>query len=396
LKILILSFYYRPDLSAGSFRASALVDSLLAILPPGASVEVITTVPNRYSSFTQEVAEIESLGALTVRRIALPAHRSDLWGQSRAFLHFAHCAGRYAAKRQYDIVFATSSRLMTAALGAWIARRGSARLYLDIRDIFVDTIGDLFPGVAPLLRPPLSLLERWTMRRANRINLVSRGFEKYFSARYPDRSFAWFTNGIDEEFLRKDWSKKRTVDAGQRLVVLYAGNIGDGQGLHVILPGLAQRLARRMYFRVIGDGGRRELLAERLKRAGVENVEIVAPMPRAALLEAYAGADILFLHLNAHAAFEKVLPSKIFEYAATGKPIWAGVGGYAARFIVAEVPNAAVFAPCDTEGAIRTLDDLVLRDQPRREFIEHYARRNIASAMAEDILRLADPTQSGR
>ena len=391
MKILILSFYFRPDLSAGSFRASALVDAMLSIMPAGTSVDVITTAPNRYSTFTQEVAAFETAGPLTVRRIALPAHRSDLWGQSRAFLHFARRARRHAAQGQYDVVFATSSRLMTAALGAWIARRGRARLYLDIRDIFVDTIADLFPRIAPLLRPPLSALERWTMRRADRINLVSRGFEQYFDARYPDRSYVWFTNGIDEEFLRTDWTRQKTADAEGPLLVVYAGNIGDGQGLHVILPQLARRLGRRVHFRVIGDGGRRELLAQRLARAGVDNVDIVAPMPRPALLAAYSNADILFLHLNAHAAFEKVLPSKIFEYAATGKPIWAGVAGYAAEFIAAEVPNAAVFAPCDADEAAKKLDDLVLRDQPRRDFIERYARRNIAGAMAQDILNLADP-----
>ena len=391
MKILILSFYFRPDLSAGSFRASALVDAMLSIMPAGTSVDVITTAPNRYSTFTQEVAAFETAGPLTVRRIALPAHRSDLWGQSRAFLHFARRARRHAAQGQYDVVFATSSRLMTAALGAWIARRGRARLYLDIRDIFVDTIADLFPRIAPLLRPPLSALERWTMRRADRINLVSRGFEQYFDARYPDRSYVWFTNGIDEEFLRTDWTRQKTADAEGPLLVVYAGNIGDGQGLHVILPQLARRLGRRVHFRVIGDGGRRELLAQRLARAGVNNVDIVAPMPRPALLAAYSNADILFLHLNAHAAFEKVLPSKIFEYAATGKPIWAGVAGYAAEFIAAEVPNAAVFAPCDADEAAKKLDDLVLRDQPRRDFIERYARRNIAGAMAQDILNLADP-----
>ena len=43
--------------------------------------------------------------------------------------------------------------------------------------------------------------------------------------------------------------------------------------------------------------------------------------------------SILFIHLNAYPAFEKVLPSKIFEYAATGKPILAGVSGYSADFI---------------------------------------------------------------
>ena len=129
----------------------------------------------------------------------------------------------------------------------------------------------------------------------------------------------------------KDWSQGKADDAPRALQVVYAGNIGEGQGLHAILPQLAQRLGGRAQFRVIGDGGRRELLLERLRQAGVHTVEVLPPMPRSALLEAYSTADILFLHLNAQAAFEKVLPSKIFEYAATGKPIWAGVAGYAAQ-----------------------------------------------------------------
>jgi len=386
---LVLSFYFRPDLSAGSFRSSTLVDSLLAILPPGAAIEVITTAPNRYHTFSHAVPEVEVLGAVTVRRIALPAHRSELWGQMRAFMRFARCVNRQTAHVHYDLVFATSSRLMTAALGAWIARRARARLYLDIRDIFVDTVGDVFPGVAKLLRPPLSALERWTMRRADRINLVSRGFEKYFRSRYPDRSYAWFTNGIDEEFLRTNWSQGESSGVERPLLVVYAGNIGEGQGLHAILPQLAVALGQRARFLVIGDGGRRDLLLERLRQEGAHNVEVLPPIPRAALLTAYLSADILFLHLNAYPAFEKVLPSKIFEYAAMGKPIWAGVAGYAATFISAEVSNAAVFAPCNVSEAIQKLKGLILHDQPREEFVARYARRAIGGAMAADILQLA-------
>jgi hypothetical protein len=389
LKVLVLSFYFRPDLSAGSFRTSTLVDSLQAMLPAGAAIEVITTAPNRYHTFNQPVTEVEVFGAVTVRRIALPAHRSDLWGQTRAFMRFARRASGQTAHVHYDLVFATSSRLMTAALGAWIARRARARLYLDIRDIFVDTIGDVFPSVAKLLRPPLSALERWTMRRADRINLVSRGFEGYFRARYPDRSYAWFTNGIDEEFLRTNWSPQESPGAKRPLLVVYAGNIGEGQGLHAILPQLAAALGQRARFLVIGDGGRRDLLLERLRLAGADNVEVQPPIPRAALLTTYLRADVLFLHLNAFPAFEKVLPSKIFEYAALGKPIWAGVAGYAATFIAAEVSNAAVFAPCNASEAIQKLEGLVLEDQPREDFVARYARRAISRAMAADILQVA-------
>ena len=76
---------------------------------------------------------------------------------------------------------------------------------------------------------------------------------------------------------------------------------------------------------MIGDGSRKAALD--LAVAGLDNVELRPPMARTQLLEAYRSADVLFLHLGAVPAFEKVLPSKLFEYAALGKPILAGVAG---------------------------------------------------------------------
>jgi glycosyltransferase involved in cell wall biosynthesis len=275
---------------------------------------------------------------------------------------------------------------MTAALGAYIARRKSARLYLDIRDIFVDTIADVLPawaaGPAKLF---FSRVESWTMRRADRINLVSRGFEGYFRARYPRQSLAWFTNGVDDEFVALPPSGAKPRQDG-RITILYAGNIGEGQSLHGILPGLARALGERVQFIVIGDGGRKEALQRALAAAKVGNVEIRNPAPRAELIGSYQSADVLFLHLGAHPAFEKVLPSKLFEYAALGKPILAGVAGYAAQFVREEISNAAVFSPCDVPGAVAALDSLQLIDRPRDEFIAKFARANIARAMADDIL----------
>jgi glycosyltransferase involved in cell wall biosynthesis len=108
-------------------------------------------------------------------------------------------------------------------------------------------------------------------------------------------------------------------------------------------------------------------------------------MSRTNLIAEYQGADVLFLHLNDYEAFTRVLPSKVFEYAALGKPIWAGVAGYAADFIRGQVTNAAVFPPCDADAALRALDTLVLRAAPREEFVRRYARRDIMRRMAKDI-----------
>ena len=94
---------------------------------------------------------------------------------------------------------------------------------------------------------------------------------------------------------------------------------------------------------------------------------------------------MLFLHLNNYKAFEKVLPSKIFEYAATNKPILAGVSGYSRRFINKEIPNAQTFNPCDLEGAIMALSRLKLNYVKRDKFIRQYNRNAISLSFAKEI-----------
>jgi glycosyltransferase involved in cell wall biosynthesis len=395
-RLLILSFYFRPDLSAGSFRTTALVEKLLQQCPD-LKVDVITTLPNRYSSFNSQALEEERLSHLHIRRIRLPAHRSGMLDQTRAFLHFARQVSEMVRRDQYDLVYATSSRLMTAALGAWIAGRMKVPLYLDIRDIFVDTIKDVLPRrLSWFLRPLFAWIERWTIRRAVTVNLVSQGFEPYFRSRYPEQSFTYFTNGIDDEFLHFGATKAEPSGPAHGIVrVLYAGNMGEGQGLHAIVPALAKGLEGRAEFRLIGDGGRRTQLEFALAQAGASNAALVDPMPRADLIREYLAADVLFLHLNDHEAFKKVLPSKIFEYAALSKPIWAGVSGFSARFIAEEVSNAAVFPPCNAELAFDAFAKLELKTTPRAAFIRKFNRNSVMEKMAAHILLFVHATQTG-
>lgn len=394
LKLLVLSFYFRPDLSAGSFRATALIDALKQKVPADSQIDVLTTLPNRYSSFSAEALAEETQPGVSIVRIALPPHKSGMVDQAKAFAIFAREVLRQTREKEYDIVFATSSRLMTAALGAWVARRNCIPLYLDIRDIFVDTIKDVLPKrFAILAKPIFALLERWTINSASKVNLVSEGFTEYFSVRYPKQHFSYFTNGIDDEFLcvAEPESKTRTETV---LEVLYAGNLGEGQGLHTILPSLAKKMHGRVRFTIIGDGGRKELLRMALADMGVDNVELLPPMKREQLIDAYKKADVLFLHLNDFEAFRKVLPSKLFEYGALGKPIWAGVAGYAAEFVRTELDNALVFHPCDAEDAVRVFSQLQLRTEPRERFVAKFARSNIAKRMAIDIVGLGGAENS--
>ena len=171
MKILILSFYYQPDLSAGSFRVTSLVDELAK---SDANIEVVTTSPNRYFSYKVKADEFESFGNVKVHRITLPKHKSGMIDQINSFITFYRKARILVKNESYDIVFATSSRLFTAFLGARVAKSKGLPLYLDIRDIFTDTMKDILPrSLSKFLKPILSLIEKYTFKDAKRISNAS-------------------------------------------------------------------------------------------------------------------------------------------------------------------------------------------------------------------------------
>lgn len=382
-------------MSAGSFRNSAFVDSLLKVLPEGSEINVVTTLPNRYAGFSAEAPEEEASPQLTVKRVSLPAHESGMTDQSRAFLTYARQVKAFVKRKKYDAVYASSSRLMTAVLGASIARKQRVPLYLDVRDIFLDTINDVLPRkITWLIKPFFSVLERWAISRADRLNMVSAGFLPYFESRYPTVSKVVFTNGIDDEFLNvahQTCTTENDLNAeeeNQLVEVVYAGNMGEGQGLHNIIPELAMRLEGRARFRLIGGGGRLRQLETAIAERGCTNVLVESPVARDELIDIYLQADVLFLHLNDYEAFRKVLPSKLFEYGALGKPIWAGVAGYAAEFVNENLENAEVFPPCDVAGALAAFKRLRIADKPRDEFVTRYARDGIMDDMAKDLRSL--------
>lgn len=385
MKILFLSFYYFPDLCAGSFRATALIKQLKAKLPEASEIDVITTIPNRYQSFDvgREAKAFEQDGNINIHRIVLPTHKSGMVDQAKSFVSYFRGARKVVKDQEYDLVFATSSRLFTAFLGANVARSKKLPLYLDIRDIFVDTLSDvLSKKISVVLLPILKQVENYTFKRAQKINLVSEGFSDYFQKRFSSH-YHFFSNGIDNEFIKPIKQKESASDVN---TVLYAGNIGEGQGLHKIIPELAKKAGNKYKFVVIGDGGRATELKSRVSDLKLENVEFLAPVNRAVLIKYYQSADVLFMHLNDYAAFEKVLPSKVFEYGALGKPILAGVSGFASKFVKDNVTNANVFYPCDAEAALIALTSLDFKDKERTNFIQKFKRENIMSDMADTIL----------
>jgi len=388
-RIVYLTFYYEPDLCAGSFRNTPLAIELAKqAREKDIIVDVYTTLPNRYSSFEQSALEFEELGNLRIHRISLPPHKSGMLDQVFSFKKFYSEVIKLNKNKRADLVFASSSRLFTAYLGFTIAKKSDSPLYLDIRDIFVDTMSDVFKskilklGLLPLLK----LIEIRTFNYAKHINLISGGFKSYFS-KFSNTEFTFYTNGIDEEFLETTPIIEKSEKVGNRKTIVYAGNIGEGQGLHKVIPQAAKELGSEFEFIIIGDGGTKKLLQDEIENLSISNVVLEKPVNRKELQGIYSNADYLFIHLNDYPAFRKVLPSKIFELATFGKPIIAGVSGFAAEFIKNEVSDSFVFEPCNAKQLIDFLkSDIASNTIDRKDFKLKYRRSNINNLMAESIL----------
>jgi hypothetical protein len=387
MKILFLTYYFEPDLCAGSFRNTSLFKELVKKVSMGTTIEVITTFPNRYDSFEASAKAEESYAeGVKVHRIQLPKHGSGLKGQIIAFKHFYTSALQLVKGTEFDIVYASSSRLFTAFLGSRLARKNKAKLYLDIRDIFRESIIEIFNskllkiGLNVFLKP----LENYTFGRANHINLVSKGFQSYFKS-YKQASFSYYTNGIDQVFIDQYQPKHSLQEKGRNKTLLYAGNMGEGQGLDKIIPQAALKLPEYKFI-LIGDGGTKRKLKEEVERLNLNNVELCEPVSRNELIEKYQEAGFLFLHLNDYKAFERVLPSKLFEYATFNKPIVAGVGGYAAQFIKEELPDTLLFEPTDVDGLQLVLKNFTGKVTDKSDFVNKFDRSMINQLMSQSII----------
>ena len=392
MKILFLTFYFQPDLCAGSFRASAILNELKN--NPNIKIDVLTTMPNRYVEFKADAANVEKFENVEVTRLEIPSHKSGIFDQIRSFSSFYFQVRSVIKKSNYDFVFATSSRLFTAFLGANIAKRKKIPLYLDIRDLARDTLVNLYkPPIKYLLDFLLYKIERYTFNSATHINFVSEGFQNYIEKNYTDLESSIFSNGIDPEFMdldSYDAAKIKKNTHSDKINIIYAGNIGAGQALEKIIPELALQLKTQVVFKIVGSGSRSQMLKSKIKKLKLRNVLIVDPIPRSELKIEYQKADVLFLHLDDLAAFEKVLPSKIFEYAATGKPIMAGVKGYPRKFMEQKLSGSVIFDPCDINDALKAFEKISFVKNDRDSFKKEFSRDIITKKMVEDILRVCN------
>lgn len=258
------------------------------------------------------------------------------------------------------LLFATCPPHSTAIIATLLSTLTSLPLILDFRDDWIDT--PWHHRKPRITRQVERLLERWVVRSAERVILVTAASQSAFEQRYskqPREKFIFIPNGCDLADFELEKQPERKP--GDTFRIVHAGLLTEAEDWHRSPGGFFQGVveAAQMQPALASDveilfTGRLPAvymqIADQLGLNGV--VRDLGHLPRADYIDLLRNADLL-LAIN-YEDFSTLIPGKLYEYWAAGHaPILLLSAPGAARELISN-NNLGICALPDDVHAIRT------------------------------------------
>jgi glycosyltransferase involved in cell wall biosynthesis len=396
MRVLIVSQYYPPEITAAAMRVGAFASGLAA---RGHEVEVVCEVPSHPKGVIdpeyrrRAVARSEGDG-VSVNRVWVYARPSKAVASRIAnYGSYAALSAVVGSRRSRpDVVFASSPPLPVGAAAAAIARRFRVPWVLDVRDLWPDiavVLGQLPEGM------PLRLarrLERGLYRSASRITAVTEPFRRHIEANGGERKVSVIYNGTTAAYLDAGGEEPTRDELGlstDRFILTYAGNLGIAQGLEAAAEAAGQ-LDGDFQLVLLGDGPRRPALMQAASELPADRVEFRDLVPPAEAARIMRASDALLVPLAARADLRDYVPSKLFDACALGRPVIVATGGECER--LASESEAALCIPPEDSGALseaitRLREDTELSGALSRQARE-FARQHVRDRGVDELERI--------
>jgi colanic acid biosynthesis glycosyl transferase WcaI len=344
MRILMVTQWWPPE-------PAGLIASLAQSLSSrGHDVNVVTGFPNYpsgklYPGYRQRWRSRTKDGELTITRVPLyPSHDRSAIGRLFNYLSFGFSSALIGmlASRRPDVVYIYHPPI-TSALGGLIARFVRRAPYLlHIQDMWPESVVD--SGMVPHGR--LGRAVYWTLskacmiayRGAARIVVISPGMKSLLIERGVQASkISVIYNWCDESIFgpaEPDSAFRTAMGWDTRCVVLYAGNLGDYQGLdRAIHAAAAVADTTNLQLVLVGSGIAYEKIRALVDDLGVTNVTIHDRVEPAAMPAFNAAADFMLVSLIELPFFAATIPGKTQVALASGKPVIMAVRGDAADLV---------------------------------------------------------------
>lgn len=336
MRLLLFSLYYAPEPTATGKYNAEMVEWLAA---RGHRVDVITGLPHYpewrvYPGYERVLWRVEQINGVRVFRAGhyVPApERLTASGRIALELTFSLNALPYwlrnAVGSKYDVVFVVCPPMQ---LGVYARLYGVLRnvpWVFHVQDLQVDAalrLGMLDSRLARFLYS----VEEYLLKKATRVSTISEAMRARIVQKGVLESKTWLVpNWAEVDFIRplpRANAFRRSLGVGDEdIVVMYAGNMGEKQGLELVLE-VAQDLRDQIsvQFVLIGSGAAKSRLEVMAHRMGLPNIKFLPVQPKELLPQVLASGDI-HLVIQKRGVADLVMPSKLGNILAAGRPVVA-------------------------------------------------------------------------
>jgi glycosyltransferase involved in cell wall biosynthesis len=359
MRILIISQYFTPDITAAAYRIG---DTYRLLKKLGHEVRVITATPHKggQDEPIEVDLNVEEIGRIRVYPLKNRTARAYIEQYLGFALRALFASLRLRKNFNFDVVWATSPPLFMACCTIPLKLLTGRPVVLDIRDIWPESavnIGKVRRG--SLMERFGKVLEWVAYTRSDALTCVSHPMKAYLGRR-TKRQITVVYNGVPQSQLVA--IGKCIPDAK---VFCYAGNIGYAQGIDGLLRAFAiaskDPTMSGTVLEFIGDGAvMDESIALACELGLKDQVRFLGMMPKHDALGLMRRAGTLLIPLLDSPAFQLTVPSKVFDCLSLGRPILATMRGEG-QYIL-ESTGANVVVPPGNVGALAEAFVRVHRD----------------------------------
>lgn len=202
---------------------------------------------------------------------------------------------------------------------------------------------------------PVNKMSKELYLGADKVLVTSRPFIDYLHRvnGVPVERMAYLPQHANLGMIDQDLRKKGEK---QRVDFMFAGNLGKGQRLDVLLE-VAKLLGKRDDYRIhlVGDGRMRKKLERIVKKYKLQdNVIFYGNQKREDMPRFYKMADVLLITLRGNNEVGDTIPGKLQTYMTTGKTIIGAING-GAREVIEEAQCGGCVAAGDHQGLAKLM-----------------------------------------
>ncbi len=339
MRVLIVSQYFWPE----GFRINDLVKTLVE---KGVEVDVLTGKPNYpegviYSGYRWWTLQAEEWQGAGIYRVPLlPRREKGALGLALNYISFIVSGlifGPWLLRRRgYDAIFVYGvSPIFQAIPALFIGWLKHSPVVIWVQDLWPESLAATGYVRNPRVLAQIARLVGFVYKRADLLLAQSRAFFPFIELLAPGKPLLYYPNSVDDSFSRPSAVDLPDIPAlHEGFPVVFAGNIGKGQAVEVIVEAaLLLKNHPDIRFVVVGDGSRREWMRQQVERLGLANLHLPGRYPVDMMPGLMQKAGALLVSLSDEPIFAATVPNKVQAYMAAGKPIVASLNGEGARLV---------------------------------------------------------------